>query len=252
MRMARMTVGLAVAIFLAVAVPAGAQILPAGIWSLNEGTGSVAHDSSGHHEDGALQGNAQWTQGRFQRALAFDGNSAAVDVPASPALQSAAVSVSAWVNSATGPGDFKYVVAQGASGCSAASYALYTGASGGLEFYASTNQGLSWTLSPDAGQGIWNGQWHHVMGTYDGANVRLYIDGKQVGSGTPDTAPIGYALPTSNDLLIGNYGGCSGLDFHGAIDDVKVFSRTLGPLEIFAGYQLSRLVPAAFPSDLVF
>jgi Concanavalin A-like lectin/glucanases superfamily len=29
------------------------------------------------------------------------------------------------------------------------------------------------------------GNWHHVFGAYDGATVRLCVDGVEVGSGTP-------------------------------------------------------------------
>ncbi|MFZ1925291.1 MAG: LamG-like jellyroll fold domain-containing protein [Solirubrobacteraceae bacterium] len=72
-----------------------------------------------------------------------------------------------------------------------------------------------------------------------------------VGSGTPDTAPIAYGLYTSNNLLIGDYAGCSGTDFNGRIDEVKVFDRTLSPFEIGTGYGLSRLLPSAFPFDLI-
>jgi Concanavalin A-like lectin/glucanases superfamily len=251
MRTAKSVVGLAAAILLIVATPAGADGLPVGSWSFNEGRGTIAYDYSGHHDNGSLEGLAQWTQGRFQGGLSFNGNAAAVNVPDSPSLEPEAVSVSAWVNSSASPGSYRYIVAKGANGCLAASYGLYTGVKGGLEFYVSSNQGLSWTLSPDAGQRVWNGQWHNVIGTYDGSSVRIYVDGQQVGSGTPDTAPIAYGLPTSNDFLIGNYPGCSGLDFMGSIDEVKVFSRALDPQEIAWGYQLSRFLPAGFPFDLI-
>jgi hypothetical protein len=251
MRAVKTMVGLAAAILLMTAASASAQILPVGIWPLNEGKGTVAHDFSGHHNDGSLEGLAQWTKGRFQGALSFDGNAAAVRVPDSPSLDSAAVTVSAWVNGSASPGIYKYIVAKGANTCAAASYGLYTGSNGGLEFYASSNQGYSWTVSPDAGQSVWNGQWHNVVGTYEGTTVRLYVDGRQVGSGTPDTAPIPYGLPTSNDLMIGDYPGCSNGDFSGNIDEVKVFDRALSPLEIGATYALSRLLPTSFPSDLI-
>ncbi len=252
MRAARTVVGLAAAILLTAAVPAGADILPVGMWPFNEGRGTVAYDYSGHHDNGSLEGLAQWMHGRFQDGLSFDGNADAVNVPGSPALEPATVSVSAWVNSSSSPGDFKYILAKGANSCLAASYALYTGANGGLEFYVSTNQGLSWTLSSEAGpSSVWNGQWHNVVGTYDGSSVRLYVDGHQVGSGTADTAPIGYGLPSSNDLMIGDYPGCSGLDFSGNIDEVKVFNRALSSQEIGLGYQFSRLLPSGIPFDLV-
>jgi hypothetical protein len=247
--------GLAAAMLLIGAAPAAADIGPVGMWPFNEGKGTVAYDYSGHHNDGTLEGLAEWAPGRFQKALNFNGNAAAVRVSDSSSLDPGSVSVSAWVNSGASPGNFKYIVAKGANDCLVASYGLYTGANGGLEFYASTNRGTSWTLSPDAGQTVWNGKWHNVVGTYDGSSVRLYVDGQQVGSGTPDTAPIGYALPDSNDLMIGDYpSSCPGanLDFSGAIDQVKLFDRPLAPWEINIGYQASRWVPPSLPFDLIF
>ncbi|HEY3758732.1 MAG TPA: LamG domain-containing protein [Solirubrobacteraceae bacterium] len=246
-----MVTGFAVAILLTVAAPAGADILPVGLWSFNEGKGSVVSDYSGHHNNGTLEGLAQWTRGRFADGLAFNGNASAVQVPDSASLDPATVSVSAWVQSSGSPGTFRYIVGKGANGCLAASYGLYTGSAGGLEFYVSTNDGLSWTISPDAGQSVWNGQWHNVVGTYDGSSVRLYVDGRQVGSGTPDTAPIAYGLPTSNSLIIGNYPSCSQADFSGSIDEVKVFNRALGAGEVALGAGLSRLLPTSFPFDLI-
>ena len=192
MRTAKAIVGLAAAILLTVAAPAGADILPVGSWSFNEGKGTIARDFSGHRNEGHLEGLAQWAPGRFQGAVGFNGNAAAVEVPNSTTLEPAAVSVSAWVNAGSSPGDFKYIVAKGAESCLAASYGLYTGANGGLEFYVASNTGMSWTISPDAGAGVWNGQWHNVVGTYNGSSVKLYVDGREVGSGTPDTAPIAY------------------------------------------------------------
>ncbi len=251
MKVAKTVAGLATLIFLTAATPAGADILPVGTWSFNEGRGVVAHDYSAHHNEGHLEGLPQWAPGRFQGALSFNGAAAQVQVPDSQSLEPANVSVSAWVDSATSPGDYKYIVAKGAEGCLAASYGLYTGAGGGLEFYVASNTGMSWTLSPDAGQAVWNGQWHNVVGTYNGSSVKLYVDGREVGAGTPDTAPIAYGLFTSNNLLIGNYPGCSGTGFNGSIDEVKIFNRALSPFEIGTGYQLSHWLPSAFPFDLI-
>jgi hypothetical protein len=251
MRGAKAALGLAMAIVLTGAASASAEILPTAIWHLNTGTGTTAYDISGHHNDGTLQSGAKWTSGRFQGAVAFDGVASQIRVPDSASLDSAAVTVSAWVN-ATAPGNFKYIVAKGASGCAAGSYGLYTGAKGGLQFYTSTAMGSSWTTSPDAGPALWNGQWHNVIGTFDGSTVRLFVDGQQVGSGTPDSSPIGYGLVTSNDLLIGNYTGCpGGLDFPGKIDEVKIFNRALGDNEIKLTYGISRLLPTILPFDLV-
>jgi Concanavalin A-like lectin/glucanases superfamily len=254
MRQAKAIVGLAGAILLIGSAPAGADVTPVGMWPFNEGKGTAAYDYSGHHNDGTLEGLAGWAPGRFQDGLNFNGNAAAVRVSDSPSLDPASVSVSAWVNSSTSPGSYKYILAKGGNGCIAASYGLYTGANGGLEFYVSTGQGTSYTVSPDAGQSVWDGKWHNVIGTYDGSSIRLYVDGQQVGSGTADSAPIGYGLPGSNELTIGDYPSCpsQNLDFSGSIDEVKLFNRALAPTEIAVGYQLSRAVLPSLPFDLIF
>jgi hypothetical protein len=251
MRKGRLVTVLATGALLVGAGPAAAQVLPVGTWSFNEGHGTVAHDTSFQPDNGTLQGGATYTQGRFWDALSFDGNASGVDIQDRSNFDAPRVTVSAWVNSGTSPGNFKYIVAKGASGCIAGAYGIYTGANGGLEFYVSNNGGLTFALSPDAGTGIWDGKWHSVVGTFDGSTVRLYVDGKEVGTGTPNTTPIDYGLPTSSDLMIGNYAGCSGLDFSGKIDEVHLFDRALGAQEVHLGYVASQYLPQQFPDDAV-
>jgi hypothetical protein len=241
----------AVVVVLGVAAPASANMLTVGQWDLNEGGGTVARNdfflSSGN---GALEGGVNWTAGRFRSGLSFDGVNGRVDVPDSPALEGANVTVSAWVRAYSSPGDYKYIVAKGGNGCCTGSYGLYTGASGGLEFYVATSA-TNYVVSPDAGTAIWDGQWHNMVGTFDGSSVRVYVDGQQVGSGSPDSSPIQYNLPTGSDLVIGDYPWCAGLDFNGDIDEVKVFNRALSPLEISLGYRASSQLPSFASFDAI-
>lgn len=230
---------LATMLALVVAAPASASVGLGGWWPFYEGSGTVAHDSSGNHNNGALSGAANWGGGYFGSGLTFDGSTARVDVPDGSSLEpSSAVTVTAYVKAAASPGAFKYIVAKGASACNAASYALYSGPGGGLMFYVSQNGGLSYTRSPDAGPGVWDGNWHFIVGTYDGSAVRLFVDGIQVGSGTPLTGSIGYGLPSGNDLFVGHYDGCSDLDFSGSVDEPTVWSRALSPLEVRSAHNI--------------
>jgi hypothetical protein len=204
-----------------------------GRWRLDEGAGQRVRDSSGNHNDGMLgstpgadAADPSWfsVSGRHhsrRSALRFNGANY-VTVPGSATLEPARLSVSAVVRASASPGPFRYVVSKGALQCVTASYGLYTGTGGGIVFYVSN--GVSVSLSPDAGAQIWDGGWHRVRGTFDGGVVRLYVDGRQVGTGTPSDVVLAYGLPDNDRFYIGDYRGtCTGpLGFVGDIDAVRV------------------------------
>lgn len=195
-------------------------------WWQAEGTG---RDSIGSNH-GFLSQNETvgFAPGVFGEAFSF-ADQGFVQVPASPKLAPSTLTVSAWVRSDVAPAPLSYVVSKGAADCDAASYALYTSETGGLRFYV--YNGLDVALSPESSE-IWDGDWHHVAGTFDGQTVRLYVDGLEVGSGTPAPLTINYALPTHNDLLIGAYQGTCGFRFNGDVDGVQIYNRPLTPIEL--------------------
>lgn len=187
--------------------------------------------------NGTLEGGAAFVSpGKVGDAFTFTGRTGAdyVRVPNDPSLEPTTVTVDAWVRAGS-PGNNSYIVTKGVDTCRAASYALYT-SGGGLTFYVF--DGGDVVRSPNAGTGIWDNQWHHVAGTFDGSSVRLYVDGAEVGSGTPTSISIGYNLPTHNDLIIGGVlSTCSvPLAFQGDIDEVEIFDRALTQSEIQAIY----------------
>ncbi len=177
--------------------------------------------------------SATFVPGMVGDAFTFTGTGADyVSVPPHQSLEPETVTVDAWVRANGSPGNSCYIVAKGVDTCWAASYAFYT-RSGGLYFYI-FNPSSNYVLSPGFGTSIWDGNWHHIAGTYDGSHVRLYVDGTQVGSGTPTNISIGYNLPTHNDLIIGGVlSTCGGpYAFRGDIDEVEIFSRALSADEI--------------------
>jgi Concanavalin A-like lectin/glucanases superfamily/Bacterial Ig-like domain (group 3)/Domain of unknown function (DUF4214) len=197
-------------------------------WYKGEGN---ALDSTLSARNGTLQGSVTFVPGQVGQAFSLNGASY-VRVAATSSLESQTPTLEAWVK-ATAPGTYRYLVSKGANGNIAASYALYAGGSGGLFFYVYNGAGTA-VLSPDAGRGVWDGKWHHIAGTYDGAAVRLYVDGVQVGNGSPTQLRIGYGLPTTNDFFLGAYNGSAA--FSGAIDEVKFYKRALTGTEIQASY----------------
>lgn len=220
------------AAMLVTSAPAGAATGPVAHWRFDEGGGTTAADASGNGNVGTLEGGATWISGKHNGALAFDGSTGVVRVPSSPSLEPQAVTVSSWIRRSGSPGNFKYILGKGALACQSASYGLYTGPGGGLAFYVA--DGSDFSQSPDAGTVVWDGAWHHVAGTFDGATLRLFVDGAEIAAGTPRTTPITYTSQTASDLLLGDYAGCGGLAFDGAIDEPKIWARALSGAEVAA------------------
>jgi hypothetical protein len=228
----------AAALLLLLALPAAASASSfplVGWWPMNEGSGQTVRDWSGHANNGYLGSTSgvdandpAWIRGVFAgSALRFDGLDDYVTIPDSSSLEPQRLTVDAWVRASASPGVDRYVLAKGAASCMASSYGLYTGSGGGLAFYVA-DASAGFYRTPEAPASVWDGQWHNVAGTYDGSTVRLYVDGVQVGSGSPGPAAIGYDFGIGNGQ-VGNYPGpCPGaMTLAGDIDGVQIWSQAL-------------------------
>ncbi len=74
-------------------------------------------------------------------------------------------------------------------------------------------------------------QWNHVVGTYNGSVVSLYINGSSVAT-TSASGTIGHSTAP---LCLGaepNTTACTGDFLDGRLDDVRIYNRALSPSEI--------------------
>jgi Concanavalin A-like lectin/glucanases superfamily len=212
---------------------AGADGFPlVGWWPMNEGSGQVIRDWSGRGNHGMLgstsgvdDNDPAWIPGVFSgSALRFSGNDF-VQIPDSSSLEPTKMTVAAWFRGDQSPGASRYVVSKGANNCESGSYGLYTGSSGGMAFYVGDGT-QAYTKSPEAPPSVWDNKWHHAAGTFDGRTVRLYIDGNEVGNGTPVTTKLAYGLPTDG-LSLGLYNGSCSIYLVGDVDGVQIWSQAL-------------------------
>jgi Concanavalin A-like lectin/glucanases superfamily len=253
-----MRVSLAVFVTAAVLLlPASAVASPlAGYWPMHEGKGQVVHDISGNGNHGRLGSSrstdgrdADWVTGLFGvgSALRFDGNDY-ISIPDAKSLHQQRLTVEAWAKRDGSPGQFKYIVSKGGDNCEAASYGLYSSINGGIAFYV--YDGKKWYRSPQGSPKIWDGQWHHIAGTYDGKKVRLFVDGFEIGTGTPFSGKIKYEQPYGEGAL-GAYRGSCKLTLSGVVDEVRIWQVALPVKRIWGliNKGLRREPAAPLPED---
>ena len=208
-----------------------------GHWRLDDGTGStVAIDSSGLGNDGVvhdLDPSTAWVAGRAQGALDM-AHAGWVQVAPSPSIDTIVdrVTVAAWINlEGTIDRDITFATALSRQiGTSEdQNYHLSLLFDGRPTLFITTDVGY---VAPSAPNPVSRGTWTHLATLYDGALVRLYVNGTEVAS-----APLtGTFAPTTTPVILGgNSNDASGVPtelFPGRIDELMLYARALSADEI--------------------
>ena len=88
--------------------------------------------------------------------------------------------------------------------------------------------------------GFTTGAWHHVVGTWDGSTVRVYVDGT-VGGTTASTSSMNdSSLPTLIGGIQTPAGGYLDGDWNGKVANVKVYNKSLSSSEISQNFNAIR------------
>lgn len=108
--------------------------------------------------------------------------------------------------------------------------------SGNAEFW--TNSGGTWrsVTTPAVAN-----EWHHYVGTYDGSNMRIYVDGVLKNT----TAATGAISTGTNPFYIGGWlsAGILTEPFNGLIDEVAIYVGALSQAQITAHYNAITSAP---------
>lgn len=117
---------------------------------------------------------------------------------------------------------------------------------GDLQFYVTARNDSGgaafYTVSIDSN--LYTTGFHHIVGTYDGRALVLYLDGVEVsrynipfyGSEVYQTLHDDYSHWTIGAETDGKNGAAAGSYFSGAIDEVRIFNETLTALEVYRLY----------------
>ncbi|UCG74247.1 MAG: chitobiase/beta-hexosaminidase C-terminal domain-containing protein, partial [Chromatiales bacterium] len=228
--------GIASADFLFEPLPSAGLV---GHWSLDEGSGTLAGDSSSNNNDGNLGSNAAWERTGYLGGNALTVNGTAdshVRVADDLSLRFAAgddYTVSFWVRINAYPGTWQTMLWRGDD---AARYAFFVTPDNKLLFTSGANNAIRSSVE------LASGSWQHVMAVQEAGHPsrkrRLYINGVEVAS-----SPTAQPADGLGDLFIGSRRADSYEAFAGDLDEVRIYNRALLDEEVLT--LSGRSVPSA-------
>lgn len=214
--------------------------LDAGLAASYPGTGTTWTDLAGDH-DGVL-GNGPGFRSNHEGGLVMNGTNQRVTVANAATLNPPQATWGAWLNASAlaDPTHGDGVIAKGVSpDGNAAGYELLLVRSG-------TKNGALCRMYNGATRSFGSagilelGVAYHVVCAYDGVNLKLYVNGVEVG---PGLATTGALTPTAEALSIGKrtaYGDLYDSFFSGTVHAVHVYGRGLSASEIAQNFAAHR------------
>ena len=206
---------------------------PMSKWNFSEGSGCIANDLNGGN-NGTLGINCpttapSWVVGKIGNALNFNGSTNNISINDSVNLNfTTSMSVSAWIKWNIIPSTgVAYATILNNNGDS--QYRLqHNGTNSNFEFGIKTNSGDTYVTSltsPVAGV------WYHLVGTWDGNLIKLYVNGV-----LEKTGPRTGTIPSSIIPVKIGSSSSSARWFNGIIDEVNLWNQALTQAEVTQVY----------------
>jgi hypothetical protein len=206
---------------------------PLGYWRLDESAGPAAADSSGNGWTGTYQGGPAYRRagaltGNAGTSVHLNGGSSGMTAPDRNDFAGAApFTIEAWIRPTDlgGPDDYKTVLRKyGGSG-----YWLWYNPVYGFGFERSSTSAINKVVVGGVAANVWQ----HVVVTFDGATVRIYVNGALKGSGGSSVQ----VSDTTAPVEIGFFPGLPGYSVIGDVDEVAVYGTALSAARITAHHQ---------------
>jgi hypothetical protein len=224
--------------------PADDPLEEVGNWPFDEGSGTSVADISGFNNHGFFVGSLTWTTNSYGSALYFHEDESRVVIPDSPSLDiTEAITIAAWMRPSIT--ETQYVIKK-ARHKSVDGYELSLSSRGSV--FVRFNQfsfGNTYKLLSTGGYPGDGMTWMHAAATYDGQEIRLYLNGLLDSSMFAPGLSIG---SNNNSLSIGAQDD-GYRPFEGTVDNVHLYNFALSQMEIqnLVEEEVMKLVEADIP-----
>jgi len=220
-----------------------------GWWRFEEGSGDTAADSSGNGHDGTLLGTPEWGPGAAGSAVVFDPDGCyGIDCGVfDPTDGTGHFSLALWAFW-DGTGDFQHFLTK-SNGWGADTMMMQVELWGAHSSSDYTDKvGISYQPAGSVAFSVMpKNEWVHLAFTFDGSNAILYVNGvDEVG---PKPLSIGPDIDAMVEIGYNSNRPTPGeRTFHGSLDEVRIYSHALSPVEVLSAMK-GEPWPRAFGPD---
>ncbi len=206
-----------------------------GYWKFEEGTGTIAGDSSGNKRSGNLTNmeSSDWVIGKSGLGLDFDGSNEMVGMGNVLDFErTSPFTMSAWVKlPSASPSTADQVVSKADASAIGYSFVIRGDVANDPVEIELRGSGQWLTMQSDQ---VWTTGWTHLVWTYDGSNtpggMKLYRDGVSQ-SLTTVSNNLASNITNTGNFNIGAFRDTLN-PFLGKIDEVRIYNRTLSSTEV--------------------
>ena len=204
-------------------------------WRFDEGSGDTAGDSSGNGHDGTLLGTPEWGAGAKGNAVVFNpdgcyGIDCGVFDPTGGTGQFSLALWAFW----DGTGTFQHFLTK-SNGWGATTMMMQVELWGAHTNSDYTDKvGISYQAAGSVAFSVMpKNEWVHLTFTFDGTNCIVYVNG------VDELGPKPLSIGPDNDAMLeigynSNRPTPGERTFHGSLDEVRIYSHALSPIEVLA------------------
>jgi hypothetical protein len=205
------------------------------MWLFDEGNGNEIKDATGNGNDGKFGNGVEWVNGKYGKALKFDGQTGTVEMNTSVNLVEPDFTIMLWVNPGATQAKAHCDILSNHGEPPGAGYCIEQNGTDANKFYFDFNADGKW-------QSGWNiagapltqlkaDTWQHFAIVRQANVVTHYLNGEKTGS--KDNVSKVAVTQSPKNLRLSNFGWRTiERQFNGIMDDLAIFNAALDVNEI--------------------
>ncbi|MBT7923377.1 MAG: LamG domain-containing protein, partial [Opitutae bacterium] len=203
-------------------------------WPFDEGAGTQTADAGDGNRDIGDIGGATWTDGKFGKALSYNGGSTALPLSAHPPASGTEFSISfwSWGDPANLPGKASSIM-ESAGGAGRIINIHFPWNNSNV--YWDVGDGTHDRISKNPGTSYLWGNWTHWVFIHNRATgeMKWYVNGALEHSGTGMTQTMG----TPARWFLGSHNGGNGSYWYGKVDELRIYDVELSSFDVESIYR---------------